>query len=610
MGHLKRLGVMPETNGGRYLLDWQWMCLRREDPDLQYCHPALLMQSAYTVFGNKTTYWRVGTDERTERDLIDRWPDMKVGGFASIGWGFLGDLNDLLAGMTGIYPRERLREVLASHREYRAKPPQVIGRWAVQIMNFYAAMRPGDRIVAMKGNQLLGLGEVVGKYEYAEDDLQPHHRAVRWYDISPELWPSAPGLQTTVYDFTERHAEALHVERLLLSNTPLSSIEDRPPYSIDSSEQDSVTESEQVIETTQLAPDPVPLTAQERRIKDILDRKGQVILYGPPGTGKTYTARQSARELIARERCGGRAWAMLSESERDGVDKAIEFVTFHPAYAYEDFIEGYRPSSGGNAGMTFELRNGLFLEACERARKTPDWHHILVIDEINRGNVAAVLGELITLLESDKRDSLRTTLPVSRRPFCVPANLWIIGTMNTADRSISLLDTALRRRFGFVELLPEPEHVAVDLDGLSLSALLTEINVRIRKYITRNARELQVGHAYLMRAGLPLQSKEDLLAAFRDDILPLLAEYCFENYTALARIVGDKIIDIEQQIPSPCIMFDPMAMHKALLRLVSADPVRVTELGDTEEEGTETALEELLDGDLILVEPGEAIVNG
>jgi 5-methylcytosine-specific restriction enzyme B len=192
------------------------------------------------------------------------------------------------------------------------------------------------------------------------------------------------------------------------------------------------------------------------------------------------------------------------------------------------------------------------------------------MDEINRGNVAAVMGELITLLEADKRENLAVVLPLSRRAFHIPKNVWIIGTMNTADRSISLLDAALRRRFGFVEMLPEPERIAVDIDGLSLSALLTEINGRIRKHLTRNARELQVGHAYFMRAGQPLQTKEDLLAAFRDDILPLLAEYCFENYAMLASILGHEIIDVSAQVPNETILWDATHLHQALRRLVPA----------------------------------------
>jgi 5-methylcytosine-specific restriction protein B len=224
------------------------------------------------------------------------------------------------------------------------------------------------------------------------------------------------------------------------------------------------------------------------------------------------------------------------------------------------------------------------VDVCERARQEPDQHRVLLIDEINRGNVAAVLGELITLLEADKRGSVSAVLPISRRAFTVPANLWVIGTMNTADRSISLLDAALRRRFGFVELLPEPERVAVMVDGLSLSALLAEINARVRKYVTRNARELQVGHAYLMRAGHPLATRSEVHAAFRDDILPLLAEYCFENYAALAKIVGDEIIDVAAQVPRAAVMDDADRLHKALLQLVGADPTRDTELGGDEEE--------------------------
>ena len=148
---------------------------------------------------------------------------------------------------------------------------------------------------------------------------------------------------------------------------------------------------------------------------------------------------------------------MISDRERRSVDESIRLITFHPAYAYEDFIEGYRPTAVRDGSPAFELRDGVFLELCDRARQNSERHHILIIDEINRGNVAAIMGELITLLEHDKRENIEAVLPVSHRRFRIPRNVWIIGTMNTADRSISLLDAALRRRFGFVELLPDPE---------------------------------------------------------------------------------------------------------------------------------------------------------
>jgi 5-methylcytosine-specific restriction enzyme B len=567
--HLVRLGEVPNDSQSRYLLDWQWRQVRTTNPELQECHPVLLMRAAYDSFGNYTNYWRVGTDEHTEQGLVDRWPAMQRGGFASIGWECLGNLRELLAGLEGKDARERIKEVFSAQENYDRKTPQTIGKWASQIHEFYAMMSPGDRIVAMKGQQVLGVGEIRGEYEYEPHDLQPHHREVRWHEVLPESWANAPGIRTAIYNITEQFPFAARTEILLLNSEPeaVSS----PSHNLDGEQPE------------QLPLVIVPLTQLEQRIKDILERKGQLILYGPPGTGKTYHARQTARELITREICGGRAWAMINEEERSAVDDSIEFITFHPAYAYEDFIEGYRPTTAENGATSFELRDGVFLEICDRARQEPTRHLILLIDEINRGNVAAIMGELITLLESDKRDDICAVLPLSRRPFRVPHNVWIIGTMNTADRSISLLDAALRRRFGFVELLPEPDRIAVGIDDLSLSALLTEINARIRKHVTRNARELQVGHAYLMRAGQPLHTKEELLTAFRDDILPLLAEYCFENYATLAKILGDEIIDVTQQTPNASVLSNAHSLHKALRRLVAADPARLTELEDHEE---------------------------
>lgn len=584
--HLIRLGETPITSDSRYLMDWYWRKLRLDDADLRELHPALLMKAAYNTFGAETAYWRVGTDERTDTDNVDRWPAMKAGGFASVGWGRLGDLKLLLAGFEGTAAIARLKEVLTASEQEKpvqeTTTPSVIGKWASQIHQFYTGMRPGDRVIAMKGRRWLSVGEITGEYEYHASDLQPHHRTVQWHDIAEESWPDHPGLRSTVFPFADRYAEAARVEQKLLTSDvlPVTSLPDTP--------QKPALDLADVQEVRTPLAEPVPLTAFEQRVRDILGRKGQVILYGPPGTGKTYNGRHTARELIARERCGGRTWAALTEEEQRTVDEAITFVTFHPAYAYEDFIEGYRPIPPGDdktgTGPNFEARNGVFVEVCERARKEPSLHQVLLIDEINRGNVAAVLGELITLLEADKRGSVSAVLPISRRAFTVPTNLWIVGTMNTADRSISLLDAALRRRFGFVELLPETERIAVTVDGLSLSALLAEINARVRKYVTRNARELQVGHAYLMHAGHPLATRSEVHAAFRDDILPLLAEYCFENYTSLAKIVGDEIIDVAAQVPRSSVMNDPGRLHKALLQLVGSDPARDTELGNDEED--------------------------
>ena len=169
-----------------------------------------------------------------------------------------------------------------------------------------------------------------------------------------------------------------------------------------------------------------------RKITKLLEEKRQLIFQGPPGTGKTWLAQRLADHLAG---SGGK----------------VELVQFHPSYAYEDFVQGYRPTvTDGNAG--FSLRNGPLLDMAERARKAPDEKHFLVIDEINRGNLAKVFGELYFLLEY-RDEEMR--LQYSDEPFSLPKNLYLIGTMNTADRSIALVDMALRRRFYFVEFHPD-----------------------------------------------------------------------------------------------------------------------------------------------------------
>ena len=170
-------------------------------------------------------------------------------------------------------------------------------------------------------------------------------------------------------------------------------------------------------------------------IVEMLRDKGQVILYGPPGTGKTYLARELAAALVPDESC-----------------RAL--VQFHPSTSYEDFFEGYRPAGTGDGGsISFKLTQGPLARMAKRASEAPEQGHVMIIDEINRGNLPRVLGELLFLLEY--RDESVNTLYRPDEPFSLPENLWFIGTMNTADRSIALVDAALRRRFHFVPFFPD-----------------------------------------------------------------------------------------------------------------------------------------------------------
>lgn len=271
-----------------------------------------------------------------------------------------------------------------------------------------------------------------------------------------------------------------------------------------------------------------------------------IIYYGPPGTGKTF----DLQALLKKE-----------YTDQDGSER-YEFVTFHQSYGYEEFVEGLRPvivkrskkqaaesdsTALANGQVRYEIRPGVFLRLCDRARTDPSRHYAMVIDEINRGNISKILGEMITLIEIDKREGAKypvsVTLPYSSEPFSVPANVDVIGTMNTADRSLALVDTALRRRFEFIECMPKPEILSgtvVSSDGvdIDLARLLTVLNTRIEALYDRDH---TVGHAYFTQLmDLPASERfAALKVIFKNRIIPLLEEYFFEDWQKIRLVLGD-----------------------------------------------------------------------
>ena len=275
------------------------------------------------------------------------------------------------------------------------------------------------------------------------------------------------------------------------------------------------------------------------------------IYYGPPGTGKTYTLMQ----LLKRD----------YEEQAGHAVQRYSFVTFHQSYGYEEFVEGLRPVLAGDADageVAYEIRPGAFKELCRKARQAPDQRFAMVIDEINRGNISKIFGELITLIEADKRAPLDGSAPpvevvlaYSGEKFSVPANVDIIGTMNTADRSLALLDTALRRRFDFVPLLPDTRaaKVAGDQDSAPLAGLVVTTDagtIDLRRMLERINERIEalydrdhcIGHAYLTglaRATDGPQRFEALATAFRQRIVPLLEEYFFEDWRKIRLVLGD-----------------------------------------------------------------------
>lgn len=256
------------------------------------------------------------------------------------------------------------------------------------------------------------------------------------------------------------------------------------------------------------------------RLKELLEETKQVILYGPPGTGKTLLARDCIVDF--EKQAGGSSYS--------------EFVTFHQSFAYEEFVEGIRPSVDGSGQLQYDVKPGVFRRICERASKDPDRKYLLVIDELNRGNIAKILGELITLIEKDKRldakNELEVTLPYSGDRFGVPSNLYILGTMNTADRSIALLDAAIRRRFSFMECPPDPSLLSGrEVDGIDLQKLLSNMNERISLLVDRDHR---IGHSYLMG----ISDLSQLKRAWEQQIMPLLNEYFYNSWDRLEAVVG------------------------------------------------------------------------
>ncbi|MXY22919.1 MAG: AAA domain-containing protein [Acidobacteria bacterium] len=334
----------------------------------------------------------------------------------------------------------------------------------------------------------------------------------------------------------------------------------------------------------------------------IRDRNGPVdpstthplnqILYGPPGTGKTWHTVTRAVAIVEDLAVGA-----VTHEDRDSVKRRfdehreagrIEMVTFTQNTTYEDFVEGIRPVLVGSTSrgaaepadnedvggdVRYELSRGVFRHIVDRAKQAPDQRYVLVIDEINRGNIARIFGELITLIEDSKRigedDEARVTLPGSKAEFGVPANLHVVGTMNTADRSIALLDTALRRRFVFVEMMPDPFHpgVSANADGVDCRKLLAAMNRRIAVLLDR---EHQIGHTYF----LGVDKLPALASMFRTRIIPLLQEYFYDDWAKIRAVLNDNEFVQVSEPPEELVRRDLVDADRAVYSLLPDDDGR------------------------------------
>ncbi|TMR40730.1 AAA family ATPase [Actinomadura geliboluensis] len=441
------------------------------------------------------------------------WDECLKGGYICIGWDEVGALSEYDS-------EEEFRAAFeeAYSVEYKGNKSKISAK-ANEVWRLYQ-LKPGDLVVANKGTkEVLGVGTVTEE-GYRWRDERPvfqHTVSVNW-DTGYAQILAAPQKSWGTVTVAKVSAE-------LWKSLQVSGTVGRPESKI------------------------VPADPLFTEIAGLLRRKGQVVLYGPPGTGKTYTTLRFALWWLATQmpELGVDALATygtagfqraLSTFNRGGY---LTQVTFHPAYGYEDFIEGFRPAEGGDGGLQLVLRDGVFKRVCETAWANPERPYLLLIDEINRGDVPKILGELITLLEPDKR-GLQVTLPTGGR-FAVPSNVRILGTMNTADRSIRLLDSALRRRFAFHELLPDTDALDGQKVGdVDLGLLLRELNRRVVKEL---GRERQIGHSFFMPGGEPVDSEAELAAIVRTEVLPLLQEYAYDDYSMLSRFLGQEIVDVQ-----------------------------------------------------------------
>lgn len=442
--------------------------------------------------GSAQRAWLVRGSSVDGHDLIPLW---RQEGYASLR---ASKLREVQPGME----REDLRVIVNedySQTSYAAKAAKLD-----EFHSFLSRMQVGD-VIATTSQGALYLGAVTGPAEYVKsaDGLSNLRRAVDWAPEGCDYGDLASEIKARLqvqYDVVEMTQQLDLLEKLLAAQTTVVP-DDEPP-------------SPPVVVRELTLPDATDELADRLNVDrawlqecvDLLRDRPQLIFYGPPGTGKTFIAQHLAAHLAGDN---------------------VRLVQFHPAYSYEDFFEGYRPSEEGG----FKLKPGPLRKTVDAARESPSTPYFLIIDEINRGNLAKIFGELYFLLEyrSQNVDLLYAT--DDDIGFTLPENVFIIGTMNTADRSIALVDAAMRRRFAFVPLHPsEPPTSGVlrrwltasDLD-VGIADLLDELNRRIEDP------DFKIGPSYFMRKGV--HEPGGLERAWRTAILPLLEEHHYGDGT-------------------------------------------------------------------------------
>ena len=509
---LKLLQQLPQGDG-RYILAGRFLAIANTF-NLPLATLAFVLNA---VHGRRHRYWRIGT--RGGSTNFNAWQMMRDRNCIAIGWRNVGDLS-------WIEPRTASREKLKALLEEEYPNNQAaIGADCSQITDFVAGISRGDVVFTASGSTILGIARVVGDYSYQRRFEFPHQRPVQWLHLDEWRMPIQEGIRTRVRQIRRYDENILEAERRM--QVGLSGPERRTTWK-----------------------GSVQLAGVPQRIQTVLERKSQVILYGPPGTGKTYWAEKTARDLASYWVFGKPFDELTSDqqSEVTGTDQSgglVRLCCFHGAYTYQEFVEGYRRETVSGQ-MTLSLSGGIFKQLCHDAAASPDRQFFLVIDEINQVDIRRVFGELLTVLEKDKRGR-PIVLPASRESFAVPKNVFLIGTMNTADRTRTVLDTVSRRRFGFIPLVPDSTVLRGSVGGIPLGLWFEALNRRIVAHVDGGAREHQIGHAYLLQDGRPVKDFTTFKQALREDIIPLLEESCDQNFRALQNVLGKGLLDTQHQ---------------------------------------------------------------
>ncbi|MBR4791391.1 MAG: AAA family ATPase [Treponema sp.] len=438
------------------------------------------------VENNSTRYWLYAPGEKA-----CKWDDFYKKGIMALGWEDISDLRNFST-------REEIRSSLKEAYGKKSETNSSLALW-----QFANDMKPGDVIFVKKGmHKLIGRGVVESDYEYdASIEGYPHIRKVKWTHNGEWEHPGQ-AVMKTLTDITYYRE---YVEKL----NALFDIEDETEVETTSFD---VYDEQKFLSEVFITPE------KYQTIVGLLERKKNIILQGAPGVGKSFAAKRLAYSIIGEK-----------NSEQ------VKVIQFHQSYSYEDFIVGFRPSAEEN--KQFEKRYGVFYEFCKKAADDSENKYFFIIDEINRGNMSKIFGELLLLIENDKRGkSNQIQLLYSKEDFYIPENVYIIGMMNTADRSLAMLDYALRRRFAFIEFEPAFESNGFrnkqnEISNLKYDSLIQQI-IELNKMISEDVslgKGFRIGHSYFIPENPDEVDDAWLSDIVNYEIIPLLEEYWFDE---------------------------------------------------------------------------------